>query len=108
MQRKLPNVNQYFTITSMHTNPFWVSIVIYLSLVTLPASDNNTSLPFISPIFGDNMVLQRGRLHTIWGWSKLGEVIRVEIAGHDAKAVTGADGRWQVKIQPPQPGPLHS
>jgi hypothetical protein len=26
-------------------------------------------LPFVSPIFGDNMVLQRGKPDTIWGWS---------------------------------------
>ena len=26
-------------------------------------------LPFVSPIFGDNMVLQRGKMNTIWGWS---------------------------------------
>src|ERR1017187_2559491 len=63
-----------------------------------------TSLPFVSPMFGDNMVLQRGKPNTIWGWSKPGEVVRVEIAGHTTKTVTGADGRWQATIQPPAPG----
>ena len=29
------------------------------------------SLPLVSPIFGDNMVLQRGKVNTIWGWSDL-------------------------------------
>jgi hypothetical protein len=24
-------------------------------------------LPLVSPIFGDNMVLQRGKVNTIWG-----------------------------------------
>jgi sialate O-acetylesterase len=61
-------------------------------------------LPFVSPMFGDNMVLQRGKPDTIWGWSKPGDAVQVEIAGHTAKAVAGADGRWQVKIQPPEPG----
>jgi len=28
-------------------------------------------LPFVSTIFGDNMVLQRGKKNTIWGWSEL-------------------------------------
>ena len=41
-------------------------------------------LPFVSPIFGDNMVLQRGKPNTIWGWSKPGDAVRVEIAGHSA------------------------
>ena len=42
-------------------------------------------------MFGDNMVLQRGKPNTIWGWAKPGEEIRVKIADHTAKAVTG---RW--------------
>ncbi|HEU5397631.1 MAG TPA: sialate O-acetylesterase [Verrucomicrobiae bacterium] len=64
----------------------------------------NSPLPFVSPMFGDDMVLQRGKANTIWGWSRPGDVVRVEIAGHDAKAVAGADGRWQVRFQPPAPG----
>jgi sialate O-acetylesterase len=62
------------------------------------------SLPFLSPMFGDNMVLQRGKPNTLWGWSKPGDVIRVEISGHTAKAVAGADGRWQAQIKPPAAG----
>ncbi len=67
------------------------------------AADLN-SLPFVSPMFGDDMVLQRGKPNTIWGWSKPGDVVRVEIGGHTAKAVAGADGRWQAQIQPPAAG----
>jgi sialate O-acetylesterase len=61
-------------------------------------------LPLISPIFGDNVVLQRGKVNTIWGWSEPGDKIRVEIAGKSASAVAGVDHRWQVKIQPPAAG----
>ena len=43
---------------------------------TVPAP--NAPLPFVSPIFGDNMVLQRGKADTIWGWSKSGDTIRVQ------------------------------
>jgi sialate O-acetylesterase len=50
------------------------------------------------------MVLQRGKPNIIWGWSKPGDIVRVEIAGHAAKAVVGTDGRWQVKIDPPTAG----
>ena len=60
--------------------------------------------PFLSPMFGDNMVLQRGKPNTIWGWSTPGDAVQVEIAGHSAKAIAGTDGRWQVKIDPPPPG----
>ena len=59
-------------------------------------------LPFVSPIFGDNMVMQRGKANAIWGWSKPGDVLRVEIGGHTAQAKAGKDGRWQVKLQPPK------
>jgi sialate O-acetylesterase len=65
-------------------------------------------LPLISPIFGDNMVLQRGKVNTIWGWSEPGDNIRVEIAGKNASTVAGVDRRWQVKIQPPAAGGPYS
>src|ERR1043166_2992376 len=61
-------------------------------------------LPLVSPIFGDNMVLQRGKPNTIWGWSEPGSTVRVEIGAKFATAVAGAGGRWQAKIQPPPPG----
>jgi sialate O-acetylesterase len=61
-------------------------------------------LPFVSPIFGDNMVLQRGKPNTIWGWSEPGDTVRVQIAGEAASAVVGPDRRWQVRIQPPPAG----
>lgn len=61
-------------------------------------------LPFVSPIFGDNMVMQRGKANIIWGWSDPGDKVRVEIAGKRASGVAGSDRRWQVKIQPPSAG----
>jgi sialate O-acetylesterase len=61
-------------------------------------------LPFISPIFGDNMVIQRGQPNTFWGWTKPGEKVRVTIAGHSDEAIAGADGRWQARVDPPASG----
>jgi sialate O-acetylesterase len=61
-------------------------------------------LPFVSPIFGDNMVLQRGKPDTIWGWSEPGDNVRVQIGESIAIGTAGSDRRWQVKIQPPAPG----
>jgi sialate O-acetylesterase len=68
-----------------------------------PATASN-ALPFVSPIFGDNMVLQRGKPNTIWGWSEPGDHIRVQIGNKSASGVAGADHRWQVMIKPPAPG----
>jgi sialate O-acetylesterase len=80
-----------------------------------PPADNRTpsdktgfELSFVSPVFDDNMVLQRGKPNTIWGWAKPGEEIRVTIADCMAKTVTKDDGRWSVVIQPPAPGGPHT
>ena len=70
----------------------------------MPDRTARTSLPFVSPIFGDNMVLQRGKPNPIWGWSEPGDKVRVEIQGRSATAVAGQDGRWQVTMDPPPAG----
>jgi len=62
------------------------------------------ALPLVSPIFTDNMVLQRGKLNTILGWAEPGSTVKVEIAGATVSGVAGADRRWQVKIKPPAVG----
>ncbi|HEV2324211.1 MAG TPA: hypothetical protein VGS10_09710 [Terracidiphilus sp.] len=67
-----------------------------------PAATNQ--FPFVSNIFGDNMVLQRGKPDTIWGWSEPGDTVRVQIGNRAASAVAGADRRWQVRIKPPAAG----
>ena len=76
-------------------------LVLFLPIAALAA---DAPLPLVSPMFGDNMVLQRGRPNAIWGWAKPGEVVRVELAGHTAAATADAEGRWQAQIQPPAPG----
>jgi sialate O-acetylesterase len=58
-------------------------------------------LPFVNPIFGDNMVLQRGKPNAIWGWSQPGDSVRVAIGENSATATAGADGKSQARIQPP-------
>lgn len=73
-------------------------------LALASASTNDASLPFVSPMFGDNMVLQRGKANRFWGWAKSGQMIRVEIAGQTATAVTEPDGRWQAEVKVPAPG----
>jgi sialate O-acetylesterase len=82
---------------------FSVSFILTLCCAGLFAADN-ASLPFVSPMFGDNMVLQRGKPNTIWGWSQPGDAIQVQIADKTAHTVAGADGRWQVSLQPPSAG----
>lgn len=71
---------------------------------TVAFATENVPLPLVSPIFGDHMVLQRGKPNTIWGWAKPGQEIRVTVADRTARAVAADDGRWAVAIQPPAPG----
>lgn len=68
------------------------------------APSNVAPLPLVSPIFGDHMVLQRGKPNSIWGWSQPGDSVRVNIGENSATATAGADGKWQAKIEPPAPG----
>jgi len=69
-----------------------------------PQSSVPEPLPFVSPIFGDNMVLQRGKPDVIWGWSEPGDTVHVQIGDQSASVVAGPDSRWQAKIQPPAVG----
>lgn len=80
-----------------------LSSLVFLVGSSLLAADN-APLPFLSPMFGDNMVLQRGKENTIWGWSQPQDVIHVEINGQTAVATAGADGRWQARLSPPPVG----
>jgi len=80
-----------------------VFILVCVAVNAVSAADN-TSLPFVCPMFGDNMVLQRGKPVRFWGWAKPGESIRVELDGRTAQVGTGSDGRWQAEIKSPAPG----
>lgn len=62
------------------------------------------ALPFVSPVFGDNMVLQRGKPDILWGWSDPEDIIHVRIGENTATGTAGSDRRWQVSIQPPATG----
>jgi sialate O-acetylesterase len=48
----------------MRRKPFGLLAQILLAGMTVTAADT-PSLPFVSPIFGDNMVLQRGKPNAI-------------------------------------------
>ena len=72
---------------SLRPKSFFFSLFACLALMAANAADT-APLPFVSPIFGDNMVLQRGKPVRFWGWAQAGESIRVELAGHAATAVT--------------------
>lgn len=67
-------------------------------------AENTETLPFVSPVFGNHMVLQRGKPNKIWGWTKPGAEVRVEIAAKKIIVLAAADGRWQAEFVPPPAG----
>ena len=71
---------------------------------SFPAPPALKPFPFVSPLFGDDMVLQRGKVDTIWGWSEPGDRVRVQVGNKAASGVADADHRWQVQIRPPKTG----
>lgn len=81
-----------------------IALALSLACACDAAAQGAAAHPFVSPIFGDNMVLQRDKPNTIWGWSQPGDSVRVEIDGRSATATAAPDGKWLAKIQPPPAG----
>jgi len=83
-----------------------VSVLLALFIGVFACAAEPSALPLLSPMFGDNMVLQRGKPIRFWGWAGPGENVRVELNGHTARAVAGSDGRWETELAaPPAGGP---
>lgn len=63
-----------------------------LADVTLPA------------IFSDHMVLQADAVAPVWGQAEPGEAVTVTVGRQTKSAKAGADGRWEVKLDPMKSG----
>lgn len=77
----------------------------FILIVALCALTNVLSAQIKLPhIFGDNMVLQREKPITVWGWAKAKE--KVTIKFHDQTKTTVADkaGKWSVKLDAEKAG----
>jgi len=57
-------------------------------------------------VIGDNMVLQRDKKVSIWGWAMPGEEVMAGVSWHGMRwAVTAdEDGKWMFKMNPPKAG----
>lgn len=71
---------------------------------TVAALAADPALPFLCPLFGEHMMLQRGRPNPVWGWAKPGTAVKITLAGRTATATAGPDGRWQAELEPPAAG----
>jgi len=74
------------------------------ALAVLLGSNGSTARADVKlpAIFGDHMVLQRDQKDRVWGWADPGEEVTVTVTPHDQSktAKAGADGRWQVTLDP--------
>ena len=61
----------------------------------------------VPAIFGSHMVLQRDQKDRIWGWAEPGEEVTVKIAEQSHTTKAGADGSWQVMLDPMPAGGPH-
>jgi len=52
----------------------------------------------VSNVFQSNMVLQRDKPVTVWGWAAPGEKVTVSFAGQAAEATAGADRSWKASL----------
>ena len=78
-----------------------------LPFVSLSAANAQADKPFLSPLFTNNMVLQRGVADPVWGWTTPGAKVIVNIAGKNATATADASGKWIAKLPAfPQKGPF--
>src|SRR5579871_2737746 len=75
-------------------------VALALALSASSRAQCNAGLPFVSNVFTDHMVLQRGMRDPVWGWAQPGDHVTVTMKGERAEAVAGADGKWMARIGP--------
>jgi sialate O-acetylesterase len=79
----------------------------YALLTPTPASAADAApanMPFLSPLFSSNMVLQRDRPLPIWGWTTPGATVKVMISDQAVTAKAGVDGKWMARLKPLKAG----
>ncbi len=74
----------------------------YLLLCLLMIGATNISFGkiLLPQILSNDMVLQRDKPITIWGFGAVGEQVTVTFAGQTRKTVTDQQGKWEVQLSP--------
>jgi sialate O-acetylesterase len=69
--------------------------------VAFGAADANAGTLKTHGIFSTNMVIQRDKPITVWGWAKAGQKVSVQFGRENAEATAeGEAGRWEVTFPP--------
>jgi sialate O-acetylesterase len=84
-----------------HATPTLAMIVIGLAMIGgFPTRVLAADAPRLRThnVFQSNMVLQRDKPVTIWGWAAPGRTVTVEFAGSTVKSTAKTDGTWQLTL----------
>ena len=77
---------------TISTQKKWTTLLLFLLAATLNAQVK------LSPIFSNNMVLQKGMEIPVWGWASPGEKVTVILEKGKASAKANKDGKWTLKL----------
>ena len=83
----------------------WTLAGVLFSTLAGGAAQADVKLP---NVFGDHMVLQQGQKNRVWGLADAGEGVSVSIDKQTHQATAGADGKWQVTLDPLEVGGPHT
>ena len=79
-------------------------LVLLAIVVSSVFADEPATLPFVSPLVAEHMMLQRNQPNRLWGWTTPGKEVSVTLAGNRTTATTAPDGRWEAVVTPPPAG----
>lgn len=82
----------------MRIAKFWL---IGFFLLTCISANSQVRLP---QLISDGMVLQRDTKINVWGWASPSEKVTLKFNGMTYKTVTGANGRWYLKLSATKAG----
>ena len=77
------------------------TIALFSCIIFIATAFANITLP---KIFADNMVLQRNKPISIWGFGTAGEKVTVHFNAQTQSTKTGKDGKWKVMLAPENAG----
>ena len=89
----------------MKTIAIRVFMVLILSSSFVSCAKAAVILP---PIFGSNMVVQKGAPLNVWGWADAGEKITIKLGGVVVASTVGEgkEKAWKVQLPAQKPGPV--
>ena len=97
----------------MYRNLFLSCLILAFSCGIVHAQDRPAKMPrqdvvrvpaigkglCVSNVFQANMVIQRNKPVTVWGWADSGEKVTVSFAGQTAKTTAKSDRSWKVTLK---------